>query len=214
MLDQIPFLHYAIGAFIGLGLAAASGFRVFLPLFTVSLGSYLGWVPVNDSFEWLASLPTLLATGTAMIIEIAAYYIPFVDNLLDTLSVPLATIAGSLLFASQFTELGTFSQWALALIAGGGTAAVISMGFAGTRAASSATTAGIGNSTVATTETAGAGILSVLSFLVPLVAALVAIGLIVVVFILGRKAWHKILRKKKSPTTIIEVDTIDNKRIE
>lgn len=214
MLDQIPFLEYAVGAFIGLGLAAASGFRVFLPLFTVSLGSYLGWVPVNDSFEWLASLPTLLATGIAMIMEIAAYYIPFVDNLLDTLSVPLATIAGSLLFASQFAEVGTFAQWALALIAGGGTAAVISTGFAGTRAASTAGTAGLGNSAVATTETAGASLLSVLSFLVPVVAALLALGLIAAVFILGKKAWRKIIRRKTRPTTTIEVDAVENKRVE
>jgi len=184
-------LPYLLSAFIGIGLAAASGFRVFLPLFAVSLSSYLGWIPMSDNFEWLSGLPTLITTGVATVIEILAYYIPVVDNFLDTLSIPLATIAGSILFASQFMELGTFPQWALALIAGGGTAATIASGFAGTRAASTATTAGIGNNVVATTETAGAGLMSVLAIFLPVIAFTFAIILIVLVLFFGRKIWKK-----------------------
>jgi len=184
-------LPYLLSAFIGIGLAAASGFRVFLPLFAVSLSSYLGWIPMSDNFEWLSGLPTLITTGVATVIEILAYYIPVVDNFLDTLSIPLATIAGSILFASQFMELGTFPQWALALIAGGGTAATIASGFAGTRAASTATTAGIGNNIVATTETAGAGVMSVLAIFLPAIAFVFAIILIVLVLFFGRKIWKK-----------------------
>lgn len=189
MSDILPYL---ISGFIGIGLAAASGFRVFLPFFFVSLASYLGWIPISDQFEWLSGLPALITTGVATVIEILAYYIPFVDNILDSLAIPLATIAGSVLFASQFIELGTFSQWALALIAGGGTAATIATGFAGTRAASSATTAGIGNNVVATTETAGAGLMSALSLFLPVIAFLIAIVLLIAVIIFGRKIWRKL----------------------
>ncbi len=184
-------LPYILSAFIGIGLAAASGFRVFLPMFAVSLASYIGWIPMSDNFEWLSGLPTLITTGVATIIEILAYYIPVVDNFLDTITIPLATIAGSILFASQFMELGTFPQWALALIAGGGTAATIASGFAGIRAASTATTAGIGNNVVATTETAGAGLMSVLSIFLPVIAFIFAIVLIVLVLFFGRKLWRK-----------------------
>ena len=193
MSDILP---YIISACNGIGLAAASGFRVFLPFFFVSLASYLGWIPVSDNFEWLSGLPALITTGVATVIEILAYYIPFVDNILDTIAVPLATIAGSVLFASQFIELGTFSQWALALIAGGGTAATIASGFAGTRAASSATTAGIGNNVVATTETAGAGVMSALSLFLPVIAFLLAIVLLIAVIIFGRKIWRKMTAKR------------------
>lgn len=188
MSDILP---YVLSTFIGIGLAAASGFRVFLPMFAVSLASYLGWIPMNDNFEWLSGLPTLITTGIATIIEILAYYIPVVDNLLDTISIPLATIAGSILFASQFMELGTFPQWALALIAGGGTAATISAGFAGTRAAPTATTAGIGNNVVATTETAGAGLMSILSIFLPVLAFILATVLLILVLFFGRKLWKK-----------------------
>ncbi len=192
MLDNIPYFPYILSAFIGVGLAAASGFRVFLPMFAVSLASYMGWIPMNDHFMWLAGLPTLITTGIATIVEVLAYYIPYVDHLLDTISVPLATVAGSVLFASQFADLGTFPTWALALIAGGGTAAAISSGFAGTRAASTATTGGLGNSVVATTETAGAGIMAVLALVAPIIAVIIAIALLVVVFIFGRKMWGKL----------------------
>ena len=193
-MDHVPFLPYVISAFIGIGLAAASGFRVFLPMFAVSLAAYMGWIPMNESFQWLSGLPTLVATGIAMVVEILAYYIPYVDHMLDTMSVPLATIAGSILFASQFTDLGAFPQWSLALIAGGGTAAAISSGFAGTRAASTATTGGLGNSVVATTETAGAGIMSVLSLAAPIIAAIAAVILIIIVLVMGRKLWSKFRR--------------------
>lgn len=193
-MDHVPFVPYVISAFIGIGLAAASGFRVFLPMFAVSLAAYMGWIPMNESFQWLSGLPTLVATGIAMVVEILAYYIPYVDHMLDTMSVPLATIAGSILFASQFTDLGAFPQWSLALIAGGGTAAAISSGFAGTRAASTATTGGLGNSVVATTETAGAGIMSVLSLAAPIIAAIAAVILIIIVLVMGRKLWSKFRR--------------------
>lgn len=197
MLDHVPFLPYVLSAFIGIGLAAATGFRVFLPMFAVSLASYLHWIPMNESFEWLSGLPTLITTGVATVAEILAYYLPLIDHLLDTVSVPMATVAGSVLFASQFADLGTFPQWALALIAGGGTAATISSGFAGLRAASTATTGGLGNSVVGTTETAGAGIMTVLAIAAPIIAAICAIGLVIVVWVLGRKALRK-LRKTNS----------------
>ena len=109
MLDNIPYFSYILSAFIGIGLAAASGFRVFLPMFAVSLASYMGWIPMNENFQWLAGLPTLITTGIATIVEILAYYIPYVDHLLDTLSVPLATVAGSVMSVS-YTHLDVYKR--------------------------------------------------------------------------------------------------------
>ena len=215
MLDNVPFLPYLISAFIGIGLAAATGFRIFLPMFAVSLASYMGWIPQNENFQWLSGLPTLIATGIAMLLVIFADYIPFVDHLLDTISIPLATVAGSVMFASQFTELGTFPQWALALIAGGGTAAAISSGFAGTRAASTATTGGFGNSVVATTETAGAGLMSFLALAAPVIAFVVAVLLLIAVFVFGRKLLRKFRNFNADKNTkTISVEAIDRKHLE
>ena len=215
MFDNITFLPYVLSVFMGIGLAAATGFRVFLPMFAVSLASYMGWIPMNENFEWLAGLPVLITTGIATVVEILAYYIPFIDHLLDSISVPLATVAGSVMFASQFADMGTFPQWALALIAGGGTAAAISSGFAGTRAASTATTGGLGNSVVATTETAGAGIMSFLAMAAPLLAFIAAVLLIITVVLLGRKIWRKFRNYNSSRgSRTIDVEAVERKNIE
>lgn len=197
MFDDISVWSYLLSAFIGIGLAAATGFRVFLPAFVVSLASYMGWINLPENFQWLAGVPTLMTSGIAMIVEILAYYIPFLDHALDGIKIPLATIAGTLLFASQFSGLETFPTWALALIAGGGTAATISSAFAGTRVASTATTAGLGNPVVATAETAGAGLMSILSFALPILAFLLVLVLLIAILFFGRKVWKK-LRDSKS----------------
>ena len=164
------------------------------------MGLHFGWISSGENFQWLSGLPALIITGIATIVEILAYYIPYIDHLLDTISIPLATIAGSIMFASQFTDLGAFPQWALAIIAGGGTAAAISSGFAGTRAASTATTGGLGNSVVATTETFGAGLMSFLALALPVIALIVAVLLVIAVIYFGKKIWNKLSGKNKELT--------------
>jgi len=44
---------------------------------------------------------------------------------------------------------------------------------------------------VATTETAGAGIMSILAMAAPIIAAIAAVFLLIIVFVLGRKIWNK-----------------------
>ncbi|WP_392469371.1 DUF4126 domain-containing protein [Sphingobacterium cellulitidis] len=191
------FLPFLISLFVGIGLAAATGFRVFLPIFFLSLGSYLGWTPLDQSYAWIGGLPAVIATGLATIIEILAYYIPFVDNILDSITVPLATIAGSLLFASQFTEVSNWIQWSLAIIAGGGTAATISSIFAGTRAASSGTTAGVANPAISTIETIGSTIMSILAIFLPILAGICVLLILYLAFKFEKKLMDKVRKKPK-----------------
>lgn len=192
-IGQFAEWKYVLSAFIGIGLAAATGFRVFLPMFAVSLASYMGWIDVvhNESLSWMAELPTLIITGVATVVEILAYYIPYIDNLLDTLSIPLATVAGSILFASQFAGLDTFPQWAMALIAGGGTAAAVGSAFAGTRVASTSTTGGLGNPVVTTTETVGAVVMTGIALIAPVIAFILVVVLLYLTYRIGRKIWRK-----------------------
>ncbi len=169
---------------LGIGLAASSGFRVFLPLFALSLSAYFGLWPVNESFQWLASTPALIILGVATVVEIGAYLIPFVDNLLDTIAVPLAGLAGTAVMASTTADLSPAVTWTLAIIAGGGAAAAIKGVGATTRAASSATTAGLANPVVSVVETGIAAVMAVLSLFVPFLAVGV---LLLLVFWLWRK---------------------------
>lgn len=192
MLENIPYFSYFISAAVGIGLAAASGFRVFLPLFAVSLASYFNFIPISDTFQWISGLPSLLTLGIATLVEIFAYYIPIIDNFLDTLSVPMASLAGTLLFASQFIEINSFLMWALALIAGGGTAATISSVFSGARAISTTTTGGFGNSVVATTENAAAGLMSIISIVFPILAIIIVFFILGIIIFYGKKLFKKI----------------------
>lgn len=188
-----------LGLFLGIGLAAASGFRVFLPLFALSLvihfnlGDYLGLGLLSDSFNWLGSTLALIVLGIATLVEIIAYYLPFIDNLLDTLAIPLAGIAGTIMVASQMVDMPQVVVWTLAIIAGGGTASLISGTMATARAASTGTTAGLGNAAVSTTETGASVVMTFVSFVVPILAFI-----LVLVLFFGSYKMFRFFRRKKS----------------
>jgi hypothetical protein len=159
---------------LGIALAAAVGLRVFLPLFALSIAAHAGWVPIADSFAWLATLPALVMLGVATVLEIGAYYLPGVDNLLDLLATPAALAAGTVAAAAVITDLPPLLRWTTAIIAGGGAAALTQGASSLLRAKSTATTGGLGNSVVATGELGGAALLSGLALLAPLLAVFVA----------------------------------------
>ena len=176
-----------LSIFLGIGLAASAGFRVFLPLFALSLAAHLNVIPLNESWLWVGSFPALITLGIAMIVEIFAYYIPFVDNLLDTIATPLAAIAGTAAMASTMVDLDPMLTWGLAIIAGGGTATAMQGMTSVTRLASSVKTGGLGNPIVSTAETGTAITLSTLSIFVPIIALIIVIFIFVIVFWLYRK---------------------------
>lgn len=139
----------------GVGLAAACGFRVFVPAFVVSLAANAGYLELAPGFEWLVQKPVTVALGVASLLEVGAYYIPWLDNFLDQAEAPVAVIAGTILSASVMTDMHPFLQWSLALIAGGGTAGTIQVSTAIVRAGSSMFTGGLGNAVVSTAEATG-----------------------------------------------------------
>lgn len=155
---------------LGIGLAAASGFRVFLPLFALSVSAYFGVWPLNENWQWLGSTQALVILGVAAVAEALGYLVPFVDNLLDTLAVPLAGLAGTAVVASTAADLSPAVTWTLAVIAGGGAAAAVKSTNAATRAASSVATAGMANPVFSVFETGMAVVMSLLSLFVPVLA--------------------------------------------
>ena len=172
---------------LGIGLAASVGFRVFLPLFVLSLAAYFNLWELNESWQWIGSLAAVITLGVATVFEIAAYYIPFVDNLLDTIAIPLATIAGTAVMVSTVADLNPIVTWALAIIAGGGTAAVIKSASGATRITSTVSTAGFGNPIVSTIETGTSMIMSIISIFLPIVAVILVIVVLYIIFKLYKK---------------------------
>lgn len=159
---------------MGLGLSAACGFRVFVPLLVAGIGIHAGALHPAPDFAWLGSTPALVGLGTATVLEIAAFYIPWLDNALDTAATPAAVIAGTVVAGSFIVDMNPWARWSLSLIAGGGIAAAVQTGTLGLRGLSLATTAGLANPIVSTVEWMAAVLTSVLAILAPLLLLVVA----------------------------------------
>ena len=166
---------------VGIGLSAAVGLRVFIPFLIVSIFSYTGNLELSTNFTWIGTLPALIAFSVATILEIFAYYIPWLDNFLDTIEHPLAIFAGIILAGAVVTDFSPLIKWALALIAGGGVAGTINAATGLIRLKSSAVTGGVGNPIVSTSEAAGSTALSFIAIFIPVVAVFI-VGLSVVYF--------------------------------
>jgi hypothetical protein len=180
----------------GIALAAACGFRVFLPLLAASLASHFGYLHPSNGFDWIGTTPALALFGAATVAEVAAYYIPWVDHALDTIASPAAVVAGTVVAAAAFGDVHPAIRWSAALIAGGGAAAVVQTGTVATRATSGVTTAGLANPIVSTLEWIGSLILSVLAIILPLLALLLAL---VLLLFTGRAAWRILRRRRAAP---------------
>lgn len=187
-------MEHALAIPVGIGLAASCGFRVFVPMLVVSLAARAGYLQLSDGFAWLDSWAAVSTFALATVIEVAAFYIPWVDNLLDTVASPAAAIAGALLFAATVAHLDPLLQWSLAIIAGGGSAALVQGTTVVARGASTATTAGLGNFVVNTFETLASVLFPLLAIFVPILALVLLALLLIALAAVARR----VLRQSRS----------------
>ncbi|HVN41485.1 MAG TPA: DUF4126 domain-containing protein [Steroidobacteraceae bacterium] len=159
---------------LGVGLAAATGLRVFLPLLLAGLAARAGLLSLATGFQWLASTPALVTLATAATCEVFAYYVPGVDHALDLIAGPVTVIAGVVASASVMAAVPDRISWPVAIIAGGGVAGLTKGSTALLRAKSGLLTGGLANPLVSTVETVLAATLAALAILVP-VACLAAV---------------------------------------
>ena len=170
---------------VGLGLAAASGLRVFVPLLVLGIGAAVGRVPLAEGWQWIGSTPALIALGTATVMEVAAYAVPWLDHALDVLATPAALVAGMVATASVAVDLPPVVKWGIVIIGGGGMAGLVQGASVAARLKSGIFTGGLANPSVSITELAGAVLLSLFALLVPIVTLVV---LAVLLFFLFRRA--------------------------
>ena len=182
-----------LSVFLGIALAASVGFRIFVPFFVLSLASHFQIIPLNENWQWVGSEIAMITLGIATIVEIGAYLIPWVDNILDTIAIPLAAIAGTAIMLSTVANFDPFFTWTLAIIAGGGTATAIKSSTSTTRLASTATTAGLANPVVSTIESGTSVLLSIMAVFIPVIAVL----FVVFIFWMIYKLYKKIIPKRK-----------------
>jgi hypothetical protein len=194
-------MDLALSIALGVGLAAAVGFRVFLPMLVMSVAAYSGHLTLSSGLTWLGTTPALLMLGVATVLEILAYYIPGVDNLLDAIATPAALVAGTVVSAAVMTDLPPIVRWSAAAIAGGGAAGLTQGLTSLLRAKSTALTAGLANHALATGELGAALIVSLLS----LVAPLAALGLVALFCWFALRLLRRLFRRERiasaPPTT-------------
>ena len=179
---------------VGLALAAAAGMRVFLPLFVLGVAGYTGAVPLADGWTWVAAPAALIGLGTAMVLEIGAYYVPWLDHALDAVATPAAIVAGMVATASVLVDVPPLLKWAVVIVGGGGMAGLTQGASVLARLKSGALTGGLANPAVSTVEWISALLLALLAILLPLGALLLAIVLLVFIVrragrvVFGRRA--------------------------
>ena len=184
-------MDYLLYVSLGIGLAAACGFRVFVPLLVMSIAALTGNLELAGEFTWIGSWPALVVFAVATALEVAAYYVPWLDNLLDTIATPAAIVAGIIVTASVIVDMSPLLRWPLAVIVGGSVAGLVQGATVAIRGASTATTGGIANPVASTAEVSGSVGLSILTVCLPLVAALA------VVLLVALLAWRLVRRRER-----------------
>ncbi|MBS1567779.1 MAG: DUF4126 domain-containing protein, partial [Bacteroidetes bacterium] len=142
---------------------------------------------------------TVIIFGVAALTEITAYYIPFLDNIIDTFTAPLAAAAGTLLAAALLPVPlhEPFVRWGLALLLGGLTAGTVHVGTGIWRLFSTKATLGTGNALLASGENVAALAVCTAAFFIPVIMSVLM--LVVVCWfafqeIIGANAWKANLR--------------------
>jgi hypothetical protein len=189
-------MDIALSIALGIGLSAAVGFRIFVPFLIMSSASLAGLLPLHPSFEWIGTVPALVVFATATLVEVLAYFIPWVDHAMDVIATPTAVIAGAVATASVLVDLPPVFQWGVAILGGGGAAGLIQGASALLRMKSTALTAGLGNPILAATELIGSIATSVLAILAPLLTFLLLLFLAVLVF---RSAGRVLFGRRTAP---------------
>ncbi len=195
-----------LGICLGVGLSAACGFRIFVPPLVMSIAAQSGHLQLSDDFTWMSTPEATVAFGVGAFLEVGAYYIPWVDELLDIIATPTAVIAGTIITGSFVSDMSPMLQWTIAVILGGGSAGAVQGLTDVTRLASTALTGGFANPGVSTMELLSSTVLSMLAISVPVLAAVV-VFVVIGLLLSGVKTLHRKLRQRNNteiPPTEIE----------
>lgn len=192
----LKFMELLLSVLVGLGLSAACGFRVFVPLFVTSIASHAGHLELAPSFSWIGSPEAMAAFGLATVLEVGAYYVPWLDNFMDSLATPSAIVAGSVVTASMVSDVSPFLKWSLAVVAGGGVAAAVQATTVFARGFSLATTGGLANPLLASVELGGSIVMATLAVLAPFFAFALLLTVVGIVA-------YKFARRKMAPAVTL-----------
>ena len=172
-------LQIILSLSLGLGLAAACGFRVFIPPLMMGVANRFDLYELEGSFTWVGETWAIAIFGIATILEVGGYFIPWIDNLLDTVATPAAILGGIFVTSASLEgEMDPSTQWMLSIIAGGGVSGTIQLGTVATSAISTGTTGGLANPLISLLEAVASIVCIILSLFLVMLIPFVIIFLI------------------------------------
>ncbi len=198
---DINYLQLGLALCAGVSLSAACGFRVFVPLLVMALGVRFGGIDIDENLAWVGSDAAICCLGAATLAEIIAYYIPVIDNVLDTIAGPAALVAGAIVTGGMLGDLPDWLQWSAGIVAGAGAAGAVQLGTTSVRATSTTTTVGVGNPIISTMENIFSTIGSLLAIIAPILAVVGAVIFIFLFIFCLRKIRNFIINRRTSTAT-------------
>lgn len=180
-------LSLTLALLAGIAVSAACGLRAFLPLLALGLGARFFGLELQPALRWLTGDLSLVALGSATVLEIAGDKIPAVDHALDVVATFVRPVTAAI--ATYGLLVHWPSPWAqIVAVALGGSALALHAAKANTRVGSSLLSFGLVNPLLSVAEDIVSFGLVAIAFLAPLLVAL----LLLLVFL-----W--LTRRRKSP---------------
>lgn len=176
---------------VGVGLSAASGFRIFMPFFILSIYSFLGIDILNSGLFIFSSNSFLIIFLILSVAEVILYYNPWIDNLLDLITTPASIFSGTILTYVLMSDTEIFIRLPVSIIIGGGAALNIQLLTVKARSLTSVFTSGFGNQIVSTIENISSFFIAVLMLNYPSAGILLTIIIIIMIYVLIIKRGYR-----------------------
>lgn len=182
-----PFAVWIVPAMLGLGLAASTGLRTFLPLLMLALATRFGWfgIELHEQMQWLHADAAIVSLGVAAVLEFVADKAPVLDNALSGLGLIVRPLAAALAAGSLFVGVDPLLAAVAGVIVGAPTALAFNAAQGGVRLASTATTGGLANPVLSLFEDVLAFFTALFALLAPV---LVPVLLVILTLIVGLAA--------------------------
>lgn len=177
--------------FAAFGLSAAAGLNAWIPLLAVSLGGRFGWLDLGESYQFLSSTPALGVVGACLVLDFVGDKVAGVDHVLHAAGAVIQPVAGAILFAAQTGVVAELDP-TLALVLGALVSGSVHAERSALRPLSTTGTAGLANPVLSAVEDAGSATLTLVAFLVPVLALVLAVGLLAC----GLVAWRRLRRRR------------------
>ena len=176
----------------GTGLAAAAGLNAYIPLLLMGIAGRIDWIQLPNGWLWLENEWVMVILGVLFIIEIVADKVPAVDSVNDWIQTAVRPASGGIVFAGGIgtstvavDDPGNFfssGAW-IPVVIGIVLALLMSLAKSAVRPVANIATGGAAAPALSTAEDGASVVLVVLAIVAP-VLVLIALGLVILCFVM------------------------------